>query len=1008
MRRPAAESSLLLCLALLSGCSSNGSGGGSSPPPAANQPPVASFTAPATIVAGTVAVLDARGSTDPEGGALSFHWTFGDGGRGGTNRIAHVFSDAGTYTVRLRAADPQGASHEATRTVTVTEPAATRVVTARGRVTAPDGAPLAGVTATVMGANATAQSDAQGRVSLQVAVGRAVALRFTKSGLADQTQWLELPAGTGADASFDVVMMPRAAAQTLPDAAEGGMIIGVHGARLTLPANALVTADGAAVTGAVQVNVTPVDINSAALAAFPGRFAGVNADGTRTPIVSYGTTEFVLTQDGAPLQLRAGARATLELPLYAASNLDASALVPGGTLPLWSLDERSGLWINEGSGTLVASSAAPAELALRAEVAHLSWWNADMGYTPFRPKPRCINDVPGQYDSIFEQATICRMLAEMDKPIPAQGKAAVKAVAPAYRFPATRITGDAPIAGGVAFDVPPAFDLVLTGTALNGTWRGQVRLRGNEGDSPDVDIPLRPVDAGGANEVITLPFDQVRAAAANGANRYRFQASAGEGVSILVEQSASTLTGWVRLRNAANQILATVPFGTNVGTIDFRLAQAGEYIIEIAALTNAPGAYRLSTTTQPAVERTPFITLTDATEIGIAKVAANGTATWALWPETSGTATRLLASRFIDDVAGWATPETVATVTGYATAVPVQLALDAAGNAFALWDMGTGPVVSRRPAAGNWSAPLALASTNCGGGLRQRLAVNDRGDAMVMWARPAAAGYCARRYTTSAAAWSTEQVIDWPQAQPVLSLDLAANGDAAAAWIAGGASGAPLLAQLARFRNGAWEAPVQVGGTNIGAVGVALGADGGLLCHWQTVARSVEAMWQPAGGNWTPVQTLGVSSGSFFMPRAVRRTGSRLQLVWWPEGAGLSSRELDTTTGIWGAPRAIAPARASSAAQVAASSGVVLWWASKLSGTGTDFGYSRWNAAGDAWTTPAAVLSPRPLILNQAASFPDSADVAVDGAGVATLLWREALPPGQVGTLLRATRVPAP
>ena len=55
---------------------------------------------------------------------------------------------------------------------------------------------------------------------------------------------------------------------------------------------------------------------------------------------------------------------------------DAGAAVDD-VIPLWSVDETTGLWIEEGAGTVVASADSPTGLALRAEVAHFSWWNAD-------------------------------------------------------------------------------------------------------------------------------------------------------------------------------------------------------------------------------------------------------------------------------------------------------------------------------------------------------------------------------------------------------------------------------------------------------------------------------------------------------------------------------------------------------------------------------------------------------------------------------------------------------
>jgi hypothetical protein len=186
-------------------------------------------------------------------------------------------------------------------------------------------------------------------------------------------------------------------------------------------------------------------------------------------------------------------------------------------------------------------------------------------------------------------------------------------------------------------------------------------------------------------------------------------------------------------------------------------------------------------------------------------------------------------------------------------------------------------------------------------------------------------------------------------------------------------------------------------------------ADGGLLLYWQNATRTIDATWQAGGSStWLTPQTLGTNSGSFYLPRHARRTDSHLQIVWWAEGLGLVSRELDTIAQTWGGALPVAPARAASAANVAVAGGaggsVVMWWASKLSGSGSDFGLSTGNAT--AWSTPSAVLTPRPAIFNQAASFPESGSVVVDGSGVATILWRENLAPGVPGVLLRAARLP--
>ncbi|MBC7992935.1 MAG: hypothetical protein H7Z15_06795, partial [Rhizobacter sp.] len=782
------------------------------------------------------------------------------------------------------------------------------------------------------------------------------------------------------------------------------------GARITLPPNALVNAAGVAVTGPVSVTLTPVDINNpAALPAFPGRFEGLNPDGARTPIVSYGTVEFTLSQGGQPLQLRPGARATIELPLYAGANLNGSLLAAGGTLPLWSLDERSGQWVNEGTGTLVASTASPTELVMRAEVAHLSWWNADMGFTPFRPRPRCINDVPGQYDSIFEQATICKMLAEMDKPIPAQGASGreqPQAAPPRYRFPSIRVDAATPMSGGVSLDLPPDFDMLLTGTALNGTWRGQVRVRGGEGAIDEVVVPLRPVAQGGAAEAITLPFDQIRAAAVARTDSYRFQATAGQGVAVTVSRAESSLGGSVRLRNAAGVLLMTAPFANTAGALQFHLAQAGDYTIEVVPTDNAPGGYRLQALAQAVAERMPSAALSSSTEAGIAQVAtiASG-ASMALWPEPQQGALLLKASRYLGADTGWSAPETVASVTGLNTTVGVQIGLDDAGNAIAAWDVGAGPVVSRRSASGgSWSAAQPLGSATCGGGVVQKLAVSANGNATLLWRR--ASGLCARHYTATSGTWASEQTIDTAMSGTGLVLEAAANGDAVAAWTLEGPAGV----LLTRFSatTGTWGAIETIAGNGTYAPTLAMAADGSLLVAWHTLAGAVDAAHWPAGGGaWSAAQRVGLNNGSFFLSRAVWRIGSRFQVVWL-SGDGLASREFDGSNGQWGAPLPVATGRAASPITTRGGGGgvVVMWWANKLSGSGTDIGFSRWNAVSGSWVMSSALLTPRPMILNQAAAFPDSASLAVSASGTATMLWREYLAPGVSGAILQGTRVP--
>ena len=230
-------------------------------------------------------------------------------------------------------------------------------------LTSAQGEPVAG--ATVRQGTLTATTSADGRFSLAgVPVGARVVVRVQASGYIDALVNTAVNAGQTARLSARLV---RASAPTLVDASQAAVVTDERGvAQVSLPAQSLVdAATGAAASGQVSVSVTPIDAGADPMS-MPGDYR--TADGLR--IESFGAVNVTLKdRRGAALNLRPGAKATLRIALSSRST------TPPASIPLYYFDEKTGLWVQEGSATLKG------EGALRyyeGEVGHFSTWNADM------------------------------------------------------------------------------------------------------------------------------------------------------------------------------------------------------------------------------------------------------------------------------------------------------------------------------------------------------------------------------------------------------------------------------------------------------------------------------------------------------------------------------------------------------------------------------------------------------------------------------------------------------
>lgn len=87
------------------------------------KPPVAVVDGPYTSLPGEAVAMSATGSSDPDGDALTYLWSFGDGAAAAGLDVSHTYAQAGGYTVRLIVRDVRGLADTVFTAATVLTPA---------------------------------------------------------------------------------------------------------------------------------------------------------------------------------------------------------------------------------------------------------------------------------------------------------------------------------------------------------------------------------------------------------------------------------------------------------------------------------------------------------------------------------------------------------------------------------------------------------------------------------------------------------------------------------------------------------------------------------------------------------------------------------------------------------------------------------------------------------------------------------------------------------------------
>ena len=153
------------------------------------------------------------------------------------------------------------------------------------------------------------------------------------------------------------------------DAANGGSVTLPDNSKITLPASGVVAkATSQSYSGSVKVYAAVIDPTSVDISqVVPGSFQGTDANNNRVILKSFGMLAVELEgNSGEQLQIAPGKTAKLRFTIPSSLRSTAPA-----TIPLWSVDETTGLWKQESSATKGTDY-------YEGDVSHFSFWNCDV------------------------------------------------------------------------------------------------------------------------------------------------------------------------------------------------------------------------------------------------------------------------------------------------------------------------------------------------------------------------------------------------------------------------------------------------------------------------------------------------------------------------------------------------------------------------------------------------------------------------------------------------------
>jgi hypothetical protein len=268
----------------------------------------------------------------------------------------------------------------------------------------------------------------------------------------------------------------------------------------------------------------------------------------------------------------------------------------------------------------------------------------------------------------------------------------------------------------------------------------------------------------------------------------------------------------------------------------------------------------------------------DAAAPSVAAMPGGGAV--AVWHQWDGLRESLWANTLAESPARW-TGRFLLETTDSADAIEPDVAVDAQGNAVAVWTQNDGSSVTvwaaRRSADdGRWNAPFMLSESGfatANATSAPRVALDAAGNALALWTMTSSrsSSAWASRYDAGADTWSVAQPLGDTSGRAstssaALAMDAAGNGFAA--WRRSDEAGVWLWASVFSAANGSWLGAKRLE-EGVGPPALAAAGDRQAAIIWQAFGDGgVRAVrFDGRSGGWGPSTVLDRSTGGFAPPQ---------------------------------------------------------------------------------------------------------------------------------------------